>query len=98
MTLTAAQADGRALGIDRGYAAVSYTHLDVYKRQVVEAANTAEGKRRQVEAVGKKIDADAARNKEKVALMVARAVTSAAQKAQEVQLSLIHISGGPGHL
>lgn len=71
---------------------------ETLERAVVEAANTAEGKRRQVEAVGKKIDADAARNKEKVALMVARAVTSAAQKAQEVQSVIAAWSDDPANM
>lgn len=71
---------------------------ETLERAVLEAANTAEGKRRQVEAVGKKIDTDAARNKEAVALMVAPAVTAAAQKAQEVQKVIAAWSDAPGSM
>lgn len=68
------------------------------ERAIVEAANAAEGKRRQVEAVGKKIDADAARNREAVAMLVAQAVTSATEKAQEVQNVIAAWSDDPGNM
>lgn len=68
------------------------------EKAVIEAANTAEGKRRQVEAVSKKIDADAARNREAVAMLVAQAVTSATQKAQEVQSVIAAWSDDPANM
>ena len=71
---------------------------ETLERAVVEAANTAEGKRRQVEDVSKKIDADAARNKEAVAMLVAQAVTSAAEKAREVQNVIAAWSDDPGNM
>lgn len=55
------------------------------EQSIVSAANTAESKRRQVEAVSKLVDAGAARNKDAVNVLVARAMASATEKAQEVQ-------------
>lgn len=71
---------------------------ETLERAVIEAANTAEGKRRQVEAVSKKIDADSARNKEAVAVLVAQAVTSAVEKAREVQNVIAAWSDDPGNM
>ena len=71
---------------------------ETLERAVIEAANTAEGKRRQVEAVSKKIDADAARNKEAVSMLVAQAVTSATEKAREVQNVIAAWSDDPGNM
>lgn len=68
------------------------------EQAVIEAANTAESKRRQAEAVGKIIAADAARNQNEAAKLVARAVTTAAKKAQEVQSILAAWSDEPGNM
>lgn len=71
---------------------------ETLERAIVEAANAAEGKRRQVVAVGKKMDADAARNRDAVAVMVGNAVTAAAKKAQEVQNVIAAWSDAPGNM
>ena len=55
------------------------------EQSVVDAANQAESKHRQVEAVGKLVDASTARNEDDVAAVVAMAVNTAAEKAEEVQ-------------
>ncbi len=68
------------------------------EQSVVAAANKAEGKRRQVEAVGKLVDASAAKNRETVATVVAVAVGSAAEKAEEVQSIIAAWSDDPGNL
>ena len=68
------------------------------ERSIVDAANQAEGKRRQVEAVGKLVDASAAKSSEDVAGLVAGAVSAAAEKAQEVQAIIGAWSDEPGNL
>lgn len=55
------------------------------EQAVLAAASSAESKRRQVEAVGKLVDAAAAKNKEAVRALVQQAVSSATEKAKEVQ-------------
>lgn len=76
----------------------SGVYNETLEQAIIEAANTAESKRRQAEAVGKKISADAARNQEEAAMLVARAVTTAAKKAQEVQSILASWSDEPGNM
>ena len=44
------------------------------EQSIVDAANQAESKRRQVEAVGKMVDANAAKSREEVAMLVSQAV------------------------
>lgn len=68
------------------------------KQSVIKAANQAESKRRQVEAVGKMIDASAAGNQEAISALVAQAVQSAAEKAEEVQAIIGAWSDDPGNL
>ena len=58
---------------------------ETLEQAVVAAANTAESKRRQVEAVNKMIDASTALHKDAVTMLVTRAVSAAAEKAEEVQ-------------
>lgn len=58
---------------------------ETLEQAVVAAANTAESKRRQVEAVNKMIDASTAQHKDAVTTLVTRAVSAAAEKAEEVQ-------------
>ncbi len=64
---------------------------------VVEA-NRAESKRRQVEAVSKMIDASTAGNQDVISAIVARAVKSAAEKAEEVQAIIGAWSDDPSNL
>ena len=68
------------------------------EQSVVEAANRADSKQRQVEAVGKMIDASAAGNQEAISALVAQAVQSAAEKAEEVQAIIGAWSDDPGNL
>lgn len=66
------------------------------EQAVISVANTAESKRRQAEAVGRLIDASAVRSKEAVSGIVARAVTSAAEKAEETACILAAWGDDPG--
>lgn len=68
------------------------------EQSIVDAANKAESKRRQVEAVGKMVDASAAKNGEAVAALVAQAVSAAAEKAEEVQNIIGAWGDDPGNL
>ena len=68
------------------------------EQSIVDAANKAESKRRQVEAVGKLVDAGAAKGKEAVAAAVAMAVSAAAEKAEEVQSIIGAWGNAPGNL
>ena len=68
------------------------------EQSAVDAANQAESKRRQVEAVGKLVDANAAKSKDDVAAVVAAAVSAAAEKAEEVQNIIGAWSDEPGNL
>lgn len=65
---------------------------------VVKAANDAESKRRQVEAVDRLIDAGQAQNKEEIKDFIRQAVSSAAEKAEEVQTILGAWSDAPGDM
>lgn len=68
------------------------------EQSVIKAANQAESKRRQVEAVGKMIDANSAGKQEAVSALVTQAVQSAAEKAEEVQAIIGAWSDDPGNL
>lgn len=68
------------------------------EQSVIKAANQAESKRRQVEAVGKMIDASTAGKQEAVSALVAQAVQSAAEKAEEIQAIIGAWSDDPGNL
>lgn len=68
------------------------------EQSVVDAANKVEGKHRQVEAVGKLVDANAAASKGDVAALVSQSVNAAAEKAQEVQDIIGAWSDDPGNL
>lgn len=70
-------------------------HLE---RMVVNAANKAESKKRQAAAVGKMIDASAAKNHEAVSALVAQAVHAAVEKAEGVQSILAAWGDDPGNL
>ncbi len=67
-------------------------------RDVVKAANEAESKRRQVEAVTKLIDNSAMQSKEAVGGIVHQALSAASQKAEEVQSIIGVWSDEPGNL
>ena len=71
---------------------------ETLEQAVIAAANTAESKRRQVEAVGRMIDTGAAQNKEALTALVGRAVSAAAEKAEEVQSIISAWSDAPGDL
>ena len=68
------------------------------EQSVVDAANQAESKHRQVEAVGKLVDASTAKNEDDVAAMVAMAVNAAAERAEEVQSIIGAWSDEPGNM
>ena len=68
------------------------------EQSVIDAASKAESKRRQVEAVGKLVDANAARSKDDVAAAVSMAVSAAAEKAEEVQNIIGAWSDDPGNM
>lgn len=65
---------------------------------VVKAANEAQSKHRQVEAVSKLIDASRAQNNAAVAGIIEQAVGAAAEKAMEVQNIIGAWSSDPGNL
>ncbi len=65
---------------------------------VIKAANQAESKRRQVEAVGKMIDASTAGNQDMISAVISQAVQAAAEKAEEVQAIIGAWSDEPGNL
>ena len=58
------------------------------EQAVIDAANQAESKRRQAEAVAKMVDVTAAQNKAVIRQSVSAAVGAAAEKAKEVQTIL----------
>ncbi len=68
------------------------------EQAVIKAANQAESKHRQVEAVGKMIDANISGNQDAISALVAQAVQSAAGKAEEVQAIIGAWSDEPGNL
>lgn len=67
-------------------------------RNVIKAANEAESKRRQVEAVTKLIDNSAMQSKEAVGGIVHHALSAASEKAEEVQSIIGAWSDEPGNL
>lgn len=73
-------------------------HSKELEQAVIKAANQAESKRRQVEAVGKMIDASTAGNQDVISTLVSQAVQSAAEKAEEVQSIIGAWSDDPGNL
>ncbi len=68
------------------------------EQAVVDAANTAESKRRQVEAVAKMIDTNAVKNGEDIAAVISAAVSAAADRAEEVQSIIAAWGDDPGNL
>lgn len=68
------------------------------EQAVVDATNRADSKQRQVEAVGKMIDAGATQHKEDMTAIVSQAVSAAAEKAEEVRNIIGAWSDDPGKL
>ena len=68
------------------------------ERSIVDAANKADSKQRQVAAVTKMIDAGAAQHKDAMTALVAQAVSAAAERAEEVQNIIGAWSDAPGDL
>lgn len=68
------------------------------EQRAIDAANRAQSKQRQVEAVGKLINANAAKNDSEVTALVGRAVASATEKAEEVQAVIGAWSDEPGNM
>lgn len=68
------------------------------EQAAVSAANAAESRRRQVEAVGKLIDTETARNKDKVECFLKQAVSAAADRAEEVNNILGAWGDDPGDM
>ena len=68
------------------------------EQSAVKAANQAESKRRQVEAVSKLVDTTTAGNQDVISALVSQAVQSAAEKAEEVQAIIGAWSDEPGNL
>lgn len=73
-------------------------HSKDLEQAVIKAANQAESKRRQVEAVGKMIDTSTAGNRDAISALVAQAVQLAAEKAEEAQSIIGAWSDDPGKL
>lgn len=71
---------------------------ETLEQAVIDAANQAESKRRQVEAVGKMADTAAAGNKDTVATAISKAVKAAADKAEEIQAIVGAWGDDPGDL
>ncbi len=71
---------------------------ETLERAVIDAANQAESKHRQVEAVSKLADNAAIRSKAQVSACVAHAVQGAAEKAEEVQTIIGAWGDDPGSL
>ena len=65
---------------------------------VVKAANDAESKRRQADAVNKLVDAGLTQNQAEAGALIARAVSAAAERAEEVQTILGAWSDAPGDM
>ena len=65
---------------------------------VVKATNDAESKRRQADAVNKLVDAGLAQNQAEAGALIARAVSAAAERAEEVQTILGAWSDAPGDM
>ena len=68
------------------------------EQQVIAAANQAESKQRQIAAVSKMVDTNAAKNQEAISGVIAQAVHAAAEKAEEVQNIISAWGDDPGNL
>ena len=68
------------------------------EQAVVDAANKAESKQKQMEAVSKMVDTNLTQNKEPIGSMIDAAVQSACKKAEEIQSILGAWSDEPGNM
>lgn len=68
------------------------------EQATLDAANKLESKRKQVEAVSKLVDADAAQRKEEIAVVLSKPLRAAAEKAQEVRDIIGAWSDAPGEM
>ena len=68
------------------------------EQAAVNAANQAESKRRQVEAVSKMVDANTAQNKEPIDAILSRSAKAAKEKAEQVQYIIGAWSDDPGNM
>ncbi len=71
---------------------------ETLEKAAVDAANKAESKRRQVDAVSKLADASAAQHKEAIALAVSHAAKAASERAEDVQNIIGAWSDAPGNM
>lgn len=71
---------------------------ETLEQAAVNAANKAESKRRQVEAVGKLVDANTAQNNEPISVILSRSAHAAAEKAEQVQSIIGAWSDAPGNM
>lgn len=68
------------------------------EEKAIEAANQAESKQRQVDAVSKLMDSSTAKNTTQISALVSRAVASSAEKAEEVRSIIGAWGDDPGDL
>ena len=71
---------------------------ETLEQAAVNAANKAESKRQQAEAVSKLVDANTAQKKEGISAILSRAARAAAEKAEEVQSIIGAWSDEPGNM
>lgn len=71
---------------------------ETLEQAAVDAANKAESKQRQVDAVSKMADATAAQHKDEIALAVSQAAKAASERAEEVQNIIGAWSDAPGNM
>lgn len=71
---------------------------ELLEKSIIDAANTAESKRKQVEAVSKMIDASQRTNSAEIVADIALAVSAAQAKAEEVQSILSAWGDDPGNM
>lgn len=71
---------------------------EMLEQSIIAAANTAESKRKQVEAVSKMIDASLRTNSAEIVADIAIAVSAAREKAEEVQSIITAWGDDPGNM
>lgn len=71
---------------------------ETLENAAIDAANKAESKRRQVEAVGKMVDASTAQHADQIAALVAKPMKTATETAAEVQSVIGAWSDEPGNM
>lgn len=68
------------------------------QQAAINAANKAESKRQQVEAVSKMVNANTAKNKKAIAAIISRSAKAAVEKAKQVQSIIAAWSDEPGNM